>query len=135
MPIAELKVLIQDMKRGKSDSPLRKVRVQGEPKRLVIEGQCKKREVQLVKEKEGKGDHLTHYDLHMLLEVEGVGPEKDLLTQTEDDLRDELHRSHNNLETNDIEECMEALTEEEENRVEAEVLRDEEEYNRVEASV
>ncbi len=38
MLIAELKVLIQDMKRGKSDSPLRKVRVQGEPKRLVIEG-------------------------------------------------------------------------------------------------
>ncbi len=43
MPIAELKVLIQDMKRGKSDSPLRKVRVQGDPKRLVIEGQCKER--------------------------------------------------------------------------------------------
>ncbi len=70
---------------------MRKVRVQGEPKRPVIEGQCKEREVQLVKEKEGKGDHLTHYDLHMLLEVEGVGPEKDLLTQTEDDLRAELH--------------------------------------------
>ncbi len=50
----------------------------------MIEGQCKEREVQLVKEKEGKGDHLTHYDLCMLLEVEGVGPEKDLLTQTED---------------------------------------------------
>jgi hypothetical protein len=68
------------MKKGKLDSPLRKVRVQGELKRPVIEGQCKEREVQLVKEKEGKGDHLTHNDLHMLLEVEGVGPEKDLLT-------------------------------------------------------
>jgi hypothetical protein len=33
MPIAELKVLIQDMKRGRLDSPLRKVRVQGEPKK------------------------------------------------------------------------------------------------------
>jgi hypothetical protein len=32
MPIAELKVLIQDMKREKSDSPLRKVRVQKSPK-------------------------------------------------------------------------------------------------------
>jgi len=38
MPIAELKVLIHDMKRGKLDSPLRKVRVQEELKRLVIEG-------------------------------------------------------------------------------------------------
>ena len=135
MPITELKFLIQDMKRGKLDSPLRKVRVQGEPKRPVIEGQCKEREVQLVKEKEGKGDHLTHYDLRMLLEVEGVGPENNLLTQTEDDLRAELHRSCNNLETNDIEECMEVLTKEEENGVEAEVLRDEEENNGVEASV
>jgi hypothetical protein len=45
MPITVLKVLIQDMKKGKLDSPLRKVRVQGEPKRLVIEGQCKEREV------------------------------------------------------------------------------------------
>jgi hypothetical protein len=135
MPIAELKVLIQDTKRGKLDSPLRKVRVQGEPERPVIEGQCKEREVRLVKEKEGKGDHLTHYDLRMLLEVEGVGPEKDLLTQTEDDLRAELHQSRNNLETNDIEKCMEALAKEEENRVEAEVLQDEEENNGVEASV
>ncbi len=47
--------------------------------------------MQLVKEKEGKGDHLTHCDLYMLLEVEGVGPEKDLLTQTEDALRAKLH--------------------------------------------
>ncbi len=90
MPIAELKALIQDMKREKSDSPLRKVRVQGEPERPVIEGQCKEREVRLVKEKKGKGDHLTHYDLRMLLEVEGVGPERDLLAQTEDNLRAEL---------------------------------------------
>ncbi len=135
MPIAKLKVLIQDIKRGKLDSPLRKVRVQGEPERPVIEGQCKEREVQLVKEEEGKVDHLTHYDLHMLLEVEGVGPEKDLLTRTEDDLRAELHQSCNNLETNDIEECMEVLAEEEENGVEAEVLWDEEENNEVEASV
>jgi hypothetical protein len=63
MPIAELKVLIQDMEREKLDSSLRKVRVQGELERSVIEGQCKEREVRLVKEKEGKGDHLTHYDL------------------------------------------------------------------------
>jgi hypothetical protein len=135
MPIAESKVLIQDMKRGKLDSPLRKVRVHGKPKRPVIEDQCKEREVRLVKEKDEKGDHLTHYDLGMLLEVEGVGPGKDLLTQTEDDLRAELHRSRNNLETHDIEECMEALVEEEENGVEAEVLRDEEDNNGVEASV
>ncbi len=85
MSITELKVLIKDMKRGKWDSPLRKVRVQGEPERPVIEGQCKEREVELAKEKEGKGDYLMHYDLRMLLEleVEGVRPEKDLLTQTE----------------------------------------------------
>jgi hypothetical protein len=57
----------------------------------VIEGHCKEREVQVVKEKEGKCDHLTNYDLRMLLEVEGVGPENNLLTQTEDDLRAELH--------------------------------------------
>jgi hypothetical protein len=114
------------MKRGKLESP---------PKKPVIEGQCKEREVRLVKEKEGKGDHLMHYDLRMLLEVEGVGPEKDLLTQTEDDLRAELHRSRNNLETNDIEDCIKVLAEEEENGVEAEVLWDEEENNGVEASV
>ncbi len=89
----------------------------------------------MAKEKEGTGDHLMHYDLSMLLEVEGVGPEKDLFTQTEDDLRAELHRSRKNLETNDIEECMEALAEEEENGVEAEVLWDDEESNGVEASV
>ncbi len=58
----------------------------------MIEDQCKEREVRLVKEKEGKGDHLTHYDLHMLLEVEGVWPEKDLLAQTEDNLRAELQQ-------------------------------------------
>jgi hypothetical protein len=39
------------------------------------------------------------------------------------------------LETNDIKECMEVLTDEEKNRVEVEVLRDEEENNGVEASV
>jgi hypothetical protein len=134
MPITELKVLIQDMKRGKSDSPLRKVRVQGECKRPVTEGQYKKREVQLVKEKEGKGDHLMHYDLCMLLEIQGVGPEKDLFTQTEEELTAELHRSCNNLETNDTKDYLEALADEEENWVEDEVLRDEEE-NGVEASV
>jgi hypothetical protein len=39
------------------------------------------------------------------------------------------------LETNDIEECMEALTEGEENGFEAEMLWDKEENNGVEASV
>ncbi len=87
-----------------------------------------------MKEKEGKGDHLLHYDLRMLLGVEGVGPEKDLLTQTEDNLKAELHRSRKKLETNDIEEYFEALVDEEENGVEAEALGDEEE-NGVEASV
>jgi hypothetical protein len=115
MPITESKVLIQDMKRGKLDSPLRKVRVQGEPERLVIEGQCKEREVRLVKEKEGKGDHLTHYDLCMLLEVKKVGPEKNLLTQTEDNFAAELHQSRNNLETNDVEDYLGVLADEEEN--------------------
>jgi hypothetical protein len=67
----------------------------------------------------------------MLLEVEGVGPKKDLLTQTEDNLRAELHQSCTNLETNDIEDYLEALADEED---EAEVLWDEEE-NGVEASV
>jgi hypothetical protein len=60
--------------------------------------------VQLVEEKEGKGDHLRNYFLCTLLDVEEVRPEKDLLTQTEDNLRAELHQSHNNLETSDIEE-------------------------------
>jgi hypothetical protein len=59
MPMAMLKVLIQDMKIGKSDSPLRKVRVHGNPERPVVEAQCKDREVHLVKEKHGKGDQLT----------------------------------------------------------------------------
>ncbi len=36
----------------------------------------------MVKEKEGKGDHLTHYDMRTLLEAEGVGSEKDLLQLT-----------------------------------------------------
>ena len=36
------------------------------------------------------GDHLTHYDLHVLLEVEGVGPEINLLPRTEEDLAAEL---------------------------------------------
>ncbi len=43
----DLKVLIQDMKRG-SDSPLRKV-TKGDPLRPVIEAQCQEREVGLVK--------------------------------------------------------------------------------------
>jgi hypothetical protein len=133
MPITELKVLIPDMNRGKSDSPLRKVRVQGKPNRLVIEGQCKEIKVQLVTAKQGKGDHLTHYDLHMLLEVEEVGPEKDLLTQTENNFRAELHQTLNNLETNGIADYLEALADEEENGVEAEALWDEED-NGVEAS-
>ncbi len=89
----------------------------------------------MVKEKEGKGNHSMHYDLCMLLEVEGVRTEKDLLTQTEDNLRAELQGSRNNLETNDIEECMEALVDEEENELEAEALWDEEENNGDEASV
>jgi hypothetical protein len=36
MPMAILKVLIQDMKIGKLDSPLRKVRVHGNPERPVV---------------------------------------------------------------------------------------------------
>jgi hypothetical protein len=53
MPMAELKILIQDTKRGKLDSPLRKARVQGEPERPVVEAQCRDREERLVKEKMG----------------------------------------------------------------------------------
>jgi hypothetical protein len=49
--------------------------------------------------------------------------------------RTTLEQNFNNLETNDIEECMEALVDEEENRLEAEALRDEEGNNGVEASV
>ncbi len=51
--MAELKILIQDTKRGKLDSPLRKARVQGEPERPVVEAQCRDREERLVKEKMG----------------------------------------------------------------------------------
>ncbi len=69
----------------------------------------------MVKEKEGKGDHLMNYDLRMLLEVQGVGPEKDLLTRTEEELTAELHRSYNNLETNDTKDYLEVLADEEEN--------------------
>ncbi len=99
--MAMLKVLIQDMKIGKSDSPLRKVRVHGNPpERPVVEAQCKDREVHLVKEKHGKGDQLTHYNLRVLLEVEGVGPETSLLPQTEDDLAAELYLFRNIVNTN-----------------------------------
>ena len=45
----------------------------------MVEAQCKDREVRLVKEKHGNGDQLTHYDLRVLLEVEGVGPKTSLL--------------------------------------------------------
>ncbi len=99
--MAMLKVLIQDMKMGKSDSPLRKVRVHVNPERPVVEAQCKDREVRLVKEKHGKGDQLTHNNLRVLLEVEGVGPETSLLPQTEDDLAAELYLLCNILNTNE----------------------------------
>jgi hypothetical protein len=48
-----------------------------------MEAQCQEREAHLVKDKASKGDELTHYDLHVLLEVEGVATESDLLQQTE----------------------------------------------------
>ena len=56
----------------------------------MVEAQCRDTELRLVKEKDGKGDHLTHYDLRVLLEVEGVGPEINLLPRTEEDLAAEL---------------------------------------------
>jgi hypothetical protein len=101
MPMAMLKVLIQDMKIRKLDSPLRKVRVHGNPERSVVEAQCKDREVHLVKEKHGTGDQLTHYNLHVLLEVEGVGPETSLLPRTEDNLAAELYLLRNIVNTNE----------------------------------
>jgi hypothetical protein len=81
-----LKVLIQDMKR-ESDSPLRKVSTKGDRLRPVIEVQCQEREVRLVKGKGSRGDELTHYDLRVLLEVEGVTIlESHLLQKTEEEL-------------------------------------------------
>ncbi len=53
----------------------------------MIEAQCQEREVRLVKCKEIRGDELTHYDLRVLLEVEGVTTlEFYLLQQTEEEL-------------------------------------------------
>ena len=78
----ELEVLIQDIKRV-SDSPLRKVILRGDPLRPLMEAQCQEREVRLVKDRASKGDELMHYDLRVLLEVEGVATESDLIQQTE----------------------------------------------------
>ncbi len=83
----DLKVLIQDMKR-ESDSLLRKVSTKGDRLRPVIEVQCQEREVCLVKGKGSRGHELTHYDLRVLLEVEGVSIlESHLLQKTEEELR------------------------------------------------
>jgi hypothetical protein len=82
----DLKVLIQDMKR-ELDSSLRNVSTKGDPLRPVIEAQCQEREVRLVKGKESRGNELTHYDLCVLLEIEGVRTlESYLLQQTEEEL-------------------------------------------------
>jgi hypothetical protein len=78
----ELEVLIQDIKRV-SDLPLRKVILRGDPLRPLMEAQCQEREVHLVKDKARKGNELMHYDMRVLLEVEGVATESDLLQQTE----------------------------------------------------
>jgi hypothetical protein len=81
-----LKVLIQDMKRG-LDSPLRKVSTKRDPLRPVIKAQCQEREVCLDKGKESRGNELTHYDLCVLPEAEGVtAMESYLLQQTEEEL-------------------------------------------------
>jgi hypothetical protein len=82
----DLKVLIQGMKWGLNSS-LRKVSTKGDPLRPVIEAQCQEREVRLVKGKESRSDELTHYNLHVLLELEGVTTlESYLLQQTEEEL-------------------------------------------------
>ncbi len=53
----------------------------------MIEAQCQEREVHLVKGKESKGNELTHYNLRVLLEVEGVVTlESYLLHQAEEEL-------------------------------------------------
>jgi hypothetical protein len=82
----DLKVLIQDMERV-LDLPLRNVSIKGDSSRPVIEAQCKEREVHLVKGKKSIGDELTHYNLHVLLEAEGVTTlESDLFKQAVVDL-------------------------------------------------
>ncbi len=69
---------------------MRKVVLRGDPLRPLMEVQCQQREVRLVKDKTSIGNELMHYDLRVLLEVEGVATESDLLQQTEVGLR-ELH--------------------------------------------
>ncbi len=63
--------------------PLRKVVLREDPLRPLMEAQCQEREVRPVKDKVCKGDELMLYDLHVLLDVEGVATEADLLQQTD----------------------------------------------------